>query len=165
MILSRKTILEEIRRNNIKITPFNKKNVGPASIDVTLDNKFRTFNNKKVILREDVDYKKYSKLIIKKQIILRPGEFILGITREKIKLPDNICGWIYGRSRFARFGLNVHSVASFIQPGVNNKQVFEISNLSGMPLILKPGTKIAQIILERTEGRAKFRGKFNNQKL
>ncbi len=165
MILTKKVILEEIKKGNIKISPFIKKNVGAASIDITLDNKFRIFDSKKVVLGEKSDYKKYSKLVKKDEIIIMPGQFVLGITKEKIKLPGNICGWIYGRSRFARFGLSVHSTASFIHPGVNNKQVFEISNSSNIPLVLKSGTKIGQIILERAEGEAKYNGRHKNQKL
>ncbi len=165
MILTKKIILEEIHKKRIKITPFNRKNIGAASIDITLDNKFRIFESGKVILDEKSDYKKHTKLVKKSELVLMPGQFILGITKEKIKLPEDICGWIYGRSRFARFGLSIHSTASFMHPGINNKQVFEISNSSNVPLVLKPGIKIGQIILERTEGKAKYAGKFNNQKL
>ena len=165
MILTKKVILEEIRKKRIKISPFNKKNIGAASMDIALDNKFRIFESKKVTLCEKSNYKKYSNLIRKNELIIMPGQFILGITKEKIKLPEDICGWIHGRRRFARFGLSIHSTASFIHPGVNNKQVFEISNTSNIPLVLKPGIKIGQIIFERTEGKAKYTGKFNNQKL
>tara|TARA_Y100000310_G_C20680077_1_gene815398 strand:+ start:1753 stop:2250 length:498 start_codon:yes stop_codon:yes gene_type:complete len=165
MILTKNIILNEINKKNIKISPFNRKNVGAASIDLTLDNQFRIFENKKVILNEGSDYKKYSKLVRKDKINIMPGQFILGISKEKINLPENICGWLYGRSRFARFGLSIHSTASFVHPGVNNKQIFEISNQSNVPLVLKSGLKIAQLILDRTEGSAKYSGKFNNQKL
>ena len=165
MILTKDVILEEIKKKKIKVNPFVKKNIGAASLDITLDNKFRVFDNRKVVLSEKVDYKKYSKLVRKNEIVVMPGQFLLGISKEKIKLPGNICGWIYGRSRFARFGLTVHSTASFIQPGINNKQIFEISNMSNIPLVLKAGTRIGQIILERVEGEAKYKGKWSNQKL
>ena len=140
MILTKDVILEEIKKKKIKVNPFVKKNIGAASLDITLDNKFRVFDNRKVVLSEKVDYKKYSKLVRKNEIV-------------------------YGRSRFARFGLIVHSTASFIQPGINNKQIFEISNMSNIPLVLKAGTRIGQIILERVEGEAKYKGKWSNQKL
>ena len=165
MILTKDVILSEIKKKNIRIFPFNKKNIGTASIDLTLDNQFRTFESKKVTLNENSDYKKYSKLVRKDKITVMPGQFILGISKEKINLPKNICGWLYGRSRFARFGISIHSTASFVHPGVNNKQVFEISNHSNVPLVLKSGLRIAQLILDRTDGDAKYSGKFNNQKI
>ena len=94
---------------------------------------------------------------------LMPGETVLGITLERIKLPPNICGWLEGRSRFARIGLVIHMTASFVQPGIDNRQVLEIGNLAPFPLVLKPGVRICQIILERTEGEASYRGSFMDQ--
>jgi dCTP deaminase len=165
MILTKKVILDEIKKGRLKFTPFNKRNIGSDSIDLTLDDKFRIFNHKKVTLSENVDYKKHSKLIKRDKLVLMPGQFILGITKEKIKFPEDVCGFLYGRTRFARFGLSIHSTASFIHAGVNNKQVFEITNSSNVPLVLKAGTKIAQLILVRTDGKVKYDGKWNNQKL
>ena len=72
-------------------------------------------------------------------------------------------GRIEGRSRFARIGLMTHVTAGLVQPGSNNKQVLEISNMSPMPIALHPGTKICQIILEKIEGKANYTGKFQNQ--
>lgn len=165
MILTKKVILNEIKKGNIKIKPYDKKLVGAGSVDLRLSNEFRVFNKtKQVTLGEGSDAKKYTKLVKAKQIKLEPGEFILGLTKEKIELPGNICGWLYGRSRFARFGLAIHSTASFIQPGAKNKQVLEIKNVSKVPLVLKENLRICQLILERCEGKAKYAGKFKEQK-
>ena len=165
MILTKNKILEEIKKKRIKITPLNKKNIGPASIDLTLDDKFRGLTFNKITLNEGIDYKKHTKLVKVSEIVLKPGAFVLGITKETIKLPDDIVGILTGRSRFARLGLGIHVTASLVQPGVNNKQVLEIKNLGDSELILKPGLKICQIVLERTEGKAKYRGKFQRQSL
>jgi len=167
MILTKKVILEEIKKGRIKIKPFNPKQVGPGSIDLTLDNKFRIFKKdiKKLKISEKSDYKKYTKLIRADKIILQPGQIALGITKEKIELPEDICGWLQGRSRFARLGLVVHITASFVHPGSVNKQVLEMINLNKFPLEIKAGTKILQLILERTEGKARLKGKFVNQEL
>lgn len=88
----------------------------------------------------------------------------MGITKERIKLGENICGWLEGRSRFARLGLLVHISAGFMQPGINNQQVLEIVNLGHRPLRLHAGTKICQFIFQTTKGKAKYEGKFKGQK-
>lgn len=166
MILSKKDILSEIKKNRIKITPFSEKNIKGASIDLTLDNKFRVYKRSitSVSIEEDTDYTKYTKHIeVKKYLILKPGQAVLGITKEKIKLPDNVCGWLQGRTRFARLGLLVHISASFIQPGINNKQVLEIKNIGKLRLKLKPGVKICQLILEKVSSNSGYNGKFRNQ--
>ena len=85
------------------------------------------------------------------------------MTEENIKIADDICGWLEGRSRFARFGLMVHITASFIQPGVSNKQVLEMNNAGPMPIAIHPGIAICQIILEETVGTASYSGKFKSQ--
>jgi len=165
MILTKDKILDEIKKGRIKVTPFKRNNVGPASIDLTLDNKFRALTSEKITLSEKVDYKKHSKFFTVNKVVLKPGAFILGISKEKIKLPDDIAGSLTGRTRFARLGLGVHATASYVNPGVNNKQVFEIKNLGQSDIVLKPGLKICQLILERTEGKAKYKGKFQGQSL
>ena len=95
--------------------------------------------------------------------MLNPGQTAHGITIEKITLPDNICGWIEGRSSLGRLGLSVHITASFIQPGISNKQVLEMNNVGPIPLAIYPGIAVCQIILEETLGAAKYQGRFRHQ--
>jgi len=96
-------------------------------------------------------------------LMLMPGKTCLGITVERIALPDNVCGWLQGRSRFARLGLVIHATASFIQPGVDNKQVLEITNTGQIPLNIVPKVALCQIILEQCVGHAQYKGRFRNQ--
>ena len=95
--------------------------------------------------------------------LLEPGRTVHGITRERIFLPPDICGWLEGRSRIARLGLTVHVTSGFIQPAVSNHQVLEMSNVSGRTLRIHPGIRICQIVLQRCEGEAIYRGQFASQ--
>jgi dCTP deaminase len=166
MILTKPEILKQIKRDKIKIEPFEENSIGPASIDLTLDNNLRVFTNKEIILDEDANYKSISKIInISKGYILKPGELVLGITKEKITLPEDICGWLNSRSRFARIGLMSHITAPFISPGVSNRQILEIFNAGKNKIKLMPGTKICQLVLQECKGKAKYEGKFKEQTL
>jgi len=168
MILTKKEILSEIKKKRVRISPFNPRAIGPASIDLTLDKHIRVFKNlkKSVPVRSNIDYKTIThKKTIKGKFTLKPGELVLGITKEKIRLPGDICAWLSSRSRFARLGLMVHITAPFIQPGINNQQVLEIFNASIYELDLIPGEKLCQLVLQRCEGSAKYMGKFKKQKL
>ena len=162
MILSKQEILNKIRKKEVLIKPFNKNNIGPASIDLTLDNKFRIFKNKNIDLKKDT-YKNITTLIEKDKILLEPGQLILGITKEKIKLPENIFGILQGRSRYARLGLAIHITAAFVQPGINNKQILEIKNVSNNKIILYSGMRICQLALLEVKGNAKYSGLFKKQ--
>ncbi|TFH21642.1 MAG: dCTP deaminase [Myxococcales bacterium] len=166
MILTRDRILAEIAAGNVTVDPYDESAVGPASIDLHLGDEVRVLDKTggPVPIRDDTDYRDGSHTsCLTTPYPLAPGETVLGITRERIKLPPDICGWLEGRSRFARLGLAIHVTAGFISPGVDNRQVLEISNLSGRVLELHVGTRICQIILQRTEGTAVYRGRFAAQ--
>ena len=90
---------------------------------------------------------------------------VLGITKEKVTLPEDIAGWLQSRSRYARIGLMSHSTAPFILPGISNHQILEIFNAGSHDLLLIPGEKICQLIFQRCEGNAKYKGKFKDQTL
>ncbi len=167
-ILARSEILEEIERGRIRVDPLDLDRVGPASIDLHLANAFRVFVRMPTDVRVcgDLDYKQYTKGIWipdGETLMMRPGETLLGITREKITLPPDICGWLEGRSRFARIGLLVHISASFMQPGISNHQVLEMSNFGHLDLEIVPGTAVCQFVFQRTEGEGAYRGIFQEQ--
>ena len=159
-ILTKLEIIKQIKKGNIKIEPLNLENIGPASIDLTLGNIFRIFeiSQKVYDVSDETDYQKITKLIRADSIVIKPKETILGITKEKLTLAPNICGWLEGRSRFA-----VHISASFMQPGISNQQVLEISNMGHIALRLQAGTKICQFVFQTTIGKAKYQGKFSHQ--
>lgn len=168
MVLTREEILKEVEKGRIVIEPFSEENLGPASYDFTLSNEFRIFKKlaHPVDVHEDSDYRDITeKIEVEDSLLILPGETVLGITVEKLTLPDDICAWIQGRSRFSRLGLMVHITAAFVHPGVSNRQVLEIFNAGTVGLKLYPGTKICQIVFQRCVGRARYTGIFNQQQL
>ncbi len=167
-VLIGKEIMKALKRKLIGIKPLDKSQIGPGSIDLTLGNDFRIFKKRSKLyhvknhshfedITEDIRVKDGGYIIIK------PGEMILGITKEKITLADNISGRLEGRSRFARFGLAVHVTAGFMHPGISNHQALEIVNLGHAPLALYPGIRICQFIFEKCDGRARYKGRFAKQ--
>ena len=57
----------------------------------------------------------------------------------------------------------IHVTSAFVQPGVNNRQVLEMSNVSDRPLRIHAGVRLCQLVLMRTEGEARYRGRFEVQ--
>ncbi len=167
-VLIGKEIGKALKNKKIKIEPLDKSQIGPGSIDLTLGNDFRVFKKRSKIyhVKNDSLFQDITKNVHVKNgdsIVIKPGEMILGITKEKITLADNISGRLEGRSRFARFGLAVHVTAGFMHPGISNHQVLEIVNLGHAPLALYPGTRICQFIFEECDGHAKYQGRFVEQ--
>ena len=165
-VLTRDEILKAVEKGEIEIDPLRPEFVGPGSVDLHLDTEFRVFKQLHDIyhVTDDADFQKITELItVHDHFVLLPGQTVLGVTRERIKLAPYFCGRLEGRSRFARLGLMVHVTAGFMQPGINNRQVLEISNVSPMALALHPGTRLCQFIFERTEGEATYQGRFAQQ--
>jgi dCTP deaminase len=166
-ILGKEAILHEMEKGNIKIEPFAEKMLGPASVDLHLSNAFRVFVHlPELNLTDDMDFKAATKGIKVPEggtFTVQPGQTVLGITKEKVSLGNGLSGWLEGRSRFARVGLLVHISASFMQPGISNHQVLEISNFGPIPLKLIPGTPICQFIFQRCESPGQYSGVFAGQ--
>ncbi|MEM2636959.1 MAG: dCTP deaminase [Candidatus Korarchaeota archaeon] len=173
MILTRDEILRAIKNGEILIDPFDETSLESASYNVTLHNKIRVFcegiNDIDIQdVAEDVSILNEVTRVIEipdnGYYLMKPGELVLGMTTELISLSPSIAGWIQGRSRFARMGLMIHVTASFLHPGIKNRQVFEIFNASRNAIKLRAGLKIAQIVFERCAGSALYKGVFSDQK-
>ncbi|WP_038039901.1 dCTP deaminase [Thermorudis peleae] len=166
-VLTRAEILRRIEAGDIVIDPFDPASVGPASIDLHLGREFRVFKLAREIFHvtDEADHRAVTDLVVVDDyLLLLPGQAVLGVTEERITLPGDICGWIQGRSRFARFGLMVHVTANFMQPGIiQTRQVLEMNNAGPIPLAIHPGTAICQIILEQCIGSAEYNGRFQRQ--
>jgi len=53
--------------------------------------------------------------------------------------------------------------SAFVQPGVDNRQVLEMSNVADRPLRIHAGVRLCQIVLMRTDGEAVYTGRFSRQ--
>lgn len=167
-ILGRQAILQALEQGAISITPFTPGLLGPASVDLTLASTFRVFRkvHQVIEVQENTDYREFTdkmEVPTGEHILIMPGETILGITRERLRLDSGLCGWLEGRSRFARLGLMVHISAPFMGPGIDSQQVLEMSNFGPAPLAVYPGTAICQFVFQKLDGNEQYEGRFADQ--
>ena len=167
-VLGKAAILQAIEQGAITISPFDPALVGPASVDLTLASTFRVFRkvHQVIEVREDTDYRALTDKIevpAGQHILIMPGETLLGITRERLRLGPGLCGWLEGRSRFARLGLMVHISAPFMGPGIDSQQVLEMSNFGPAPLAVFPGLAICQFVFQKLDGAERYEGRFAGQ--
>ncbi len=170
MILSQKEIFNAIKEKRIKITPFARSLVGACSVDVCLGNRFKFFRKANGATRIDAAFlglpaEAYEEKTFRncEYVELVPHELVLGCTLERIRLSNDLCARIEGRSSMARAGLLVHVSSALIQPGVDNVQVLELMNVSPLPLRVAPGARVCQIVFEELRGRASYKGKYAKQ--
>lgn len=131
------------------IDPYDPDQVEPASYDVRLGNDFKIFQrdetpfidfNKPADITKDVRVEDHQV-----GFLLHPGEFVLGVTLEKLHMPDNVVARIEGKSSVGRLGLMVHVTAGFIDPGFRGPVTLEMVGVHPLPLLIHPGMLIAQI--------------------
>jgi dCTP deaminase len=154
MFLSDVDVKREMKGGGIKIVPFEKSQLGQASVDLSLGDTFWFFKEKylgSVVDLGKVNFKGATKRVKADCVVLGHGEMCLGISREKLTLAPDIMGRLEGRSRYARMGLAVHVTSAVVQPGSSNHQVFEIVNHAPFPIVLHSGMRISQVVFSRLE--------------
>ncbi len=151
VILSDRTLREQLAAGRIVIDPFDESLIQPSSIDVRISNLFRVFrNHTRGVIDVKLDMVDLTELIeipeaSEEPFILHPGEFVLGSTLERIGVPDDLVGRVEGKSSLGRLGLLIHSTAGFIDAGFDGHITLELANVASLPITLYPGMKIGQV--------------------
>jgi len=149
VILSDRTIREQLSAGRISIDPLAPGAIQPSSVDLRLDCHFQVFRSHTVGM---IDVKQpleglhqHHEVAADGVFILHPGEFVLGCTLEEIALPDDLVGRLEGKSSLGRLGLLIHSTAGFVDAGWKGQLTLELSNVATLPITLYPGMRIGQI--------------------
>jgi dCTP deaminase len=149
VILSDRTIREELAAGRIKIDPLDESCVQPSSIDLHVDRTFRVFRNNRYpfidVTKEQADLTELVEVPDGEPFVLHPNEFVLGSTLERVVLPDDLVARLEGKSSLGRLGLLIHSTAGYVDPGWDGYLTLELSNVANLPITIYPGMKIGQI--------------------
>ena len=153
MVLSDRSIKEELDAGRIVIEPLQESDIQPASVDIHLDKAVLVFRNSTepyIDVRKDLsDLTERLEIDAEKPFILHPGEFVLGSTVERIELPTDIVARLEGKSSLGRIGLVIHSTAGYIDPGWKGQLTLELTNVARLPITLYYGMRIGQISFQR----------------
>ncbi len=166
MILSDAQIRENIENGRIGFTPVDQKHyghdvmnqIGPASLDFRLGNTFKIYRKSKIAMIDPRDPSTVDGMVETVTIndgeffMLHPRQFVLGVTAEVLRIPDDLVARCEGRSSLGRLGLIIHSTAWFIDPGFTWTITLEITNINEVPIKLYPGMRIGQYAFETVAG-------------
>ena len=149
VILSDRSISEQLAAGRIVIDPMGENAIQPSSVDLRIDRHFRVFRNHTLGL---IDVKENLEELTElveigsdEAFILHPGEFVLGSTLERVVVPHDLVARLEGKSSLGRLGLLIHSTAGFVDAGWDGQLTLELSNVANLPITLYPGMKIGQI--------------------
>ncbi len=167
MRLCDRDIINALDKDVIVIEPRPDNSViSGVSVDLRLGNSFRVFQGHPApyldLSSSKADLNKVIESVMSDEILIdddspffiHPGELVLGITKESVTLPDDLVGWLDGRSSLARLGLMVHVTAHRIDPGWSGSIVLEFLNSGKLPIALSPGMMIGAINFETMSGSA-----------
>lgn len=128
----------------------DESRIGPASIDFVLDNKFlRVDCNDIVDLRNKESF--INTPIESDEVILNPGDFLLGVSQELIQLPKNLGAQVKGKSSLARVGLEVGTIAGWLDPGYRGTVTLALVNHSANRVRLYKGMPVCQVVIEEVK--------------
>lgn len=149
MYLSDRDIRASMEVGDVSITEFDESRLQPASYDIRLGDRFLIVKDYSVMNIDPMNriLPEYEEIIVTKEsgFILRPGVTVLGTSIEKFGSEKYLIQ-LSGKSSLARLGLIVHNTAWLINPGHYLNITFELANMNSIPIILRPGMDIAQIL-------------------
>jgi dCTP deaminase len=149
MFLSDIDIKKEVRNRRITLRPFSQKQLQPVSYDIRLGNKFIVNEESETHFIDPVKkvFAKTREVTVKDghEFVLHPGVSILALSKEYFG-SDHFLIQIGGKSSLARIGLMIHNTAGIINPGHFLNVTLELSNQNNVPIIIRPGMPIAQLM-------------------
>jgi dCTP deaminase len=174
MVLSDRTIKEQLLAGRIRVEPLDAEDIQPSSVDVHLGPRFQVFRNSRYPYidpqMEQSGLMEMVEVSVEEPFVLHPGEFVLGATAERVGLPDDIVARLEGKSSLGRLGLLIHSTAGYVDPGWEGTITLELSNVANLPIVLTPGMAIGQISfmtmttpVDRPYGSPELRSRYQGQ--
>lgn len=153
MILSDRDIKQSLKDNKIKISPPPDlaTQLGSCTLDLRLGNSFRVFIHNRTPFLDPLKPETFDDVTQEVTIpdgeffTMHPGQFVLGMTKEYVEMPDDLTGHLEGRSSMGRLGIVIHSTAANIECGFRGNITLELANMGGFPVLLHPGMRICAL--------------------
>ena len=158
MILSDRDIFKKVDSWELVITSPNKNwrdQIHASSMDMRLWKYFKIYKHSKVAILDpkNMDWTEDLVELIEvkdwESFIVQPWEFVLAVTEEKVKIPNDVVARVEWRSSIWRLWIIIHTTAGFIDAGFEWTITLEICNLNRMPVALYPWQRVCQLAFEQ----------------
>ena len=164
MILSDGGIQTRLDNKELIINPLDKNCIQPASVDLKLGKQF-------IIIKHwgadilDFNSKPNYQSIESDEFLVPSHSFVLATTVESICLPHDLTAFVEGRSSVGRMGLFIQN-AGWVDPGFKGQLTLELYNANSLPIRLRSGRRICQIVFCKMDQKTKrpYKGKYQGQK-
>lgn len=165
MILSDGTLKSMLESGELGIDPVQENSIQPASVDCHLGKDYLVVEDRQMHTL-DLDSEIIYRKIEGDTITIPPHSFLLATTEEYVKLPDNLTAFVEGRSSIGRMGLFIQN-AGWVDPGFEGQITLELYNANSLPIRLKAGRRICQLVFCKMDqvAQSPYRGKYQGQRL
>lgn len=158
MILTGVEIEKQVKKGKIKIEPFSSSRITTNSYDLALDKRVLKYTSKIIDPKKKPKFKLFE--IPDGGLLMKPGDFLLGATAEKIG-SDYFVPIIHAKSGTARMGLFVHLTADLIDIGSFGNSTLQL--FATLPVKLYKGMKISQVSFWVPKGKiVLYNGKYQH---
>ena len=168
VVLSDRTIRRLLEEDRIGIDPYDEALLQPSSVDVRVDRFFRVFHNARYpyidVKQPQEELTELVEIDDERPFILHPGEFVLGSTLERVRLPDDLVARLEGKSSLGRLGLLASaavsnaSQAALALPMLCFPQVLFAGAVVPVPDMATPGRLLSLSLANRYSFEALGRG-------
>ncbi len=152
-MLSRAEIIKYLKSGKLSFDPRIKpEQVDQVSVDLHLGTKFTIFKDPPNYLPAiHVDPSLWDSDLWENRdgntFRLAPNQRVLAQTLERIQIPNDLVGFVEGRSSWARVGVTIHVTAPKLDPGFNATITLEMVNFGKVAVDLRAGIdKPAQVM-------------------
>lgn len=159
MLLGRKDLEKALENRRLIVTPLlDPHQVGRGAVDLRLGTEFLLLRRTQKPGLDPASENQLEVDALQERVVvpfgeelwLHPRHFILAATLEFIRLPDDLCAYVVGRSSWGRLGLVV-ATAVFVHPEFRGCLTLELVNEGDSPICLSPGSRIAQLAVHKLE--------------
>ncbi len=167
MILSDKSILELLERKELIIDPFpDDSDIRCNHVNLHLNSKLIRYAVKTLDLNSQSEIKTEEIIIPHTGYELKPGDFLIGSTAEKVTIPNGYFGFIETKGNIARAGIQTHNTDGHVDPGFSGNITLEIKNNSNHSIIIYPELAFVQIYFFKATSKSlrPYNGKYQYQK-
>ncbi len=162
MILAKSEIEKLVAKNPPLIENFKEESLQGAGYDLRLDVLYKVKSDAKL----GITSRKLPEVeeICKDVYVIKPNEYYLVKTVEKINMPNNLIARILPRSTLFRCG--VYIFTALVDPGYKGTLIFGIKNFSNYEFKIERFARVAQIVFEKVEGKTEeYSGRYQGGKV
>ncbi len=164
MILSDVGIQTRLNSKELLIDPLDDTCIQPASVDLKLGRQFVIIKHWGAGILDFTSEPNYHR-VEADEFLVPSHSFVLATTVETLRLPHDLTAFVEGRSSVGRMGLFIQN-AGWVDPGFKGQLTLELYNANNLPILLRSGRRICQVVFCKMDQKTKkpYKGKYQGQK-